>query len=325
MLGPHDIAFSQGSIQQIAQRLTPKNVQNARISQHTNADHPNSTYAYLKAVGSRRRLASPCEVPAEKAIPLTLLPPNAPILRHGPDILVFSDLLTWVQVTYSEMVAKWPIAAQPAAAAARPIRLDHEPKTLAANSAGSLAASAENEVRSLKIAGETTDELRRFLVATPSPSPHHAAAWLAFTLRMREIQGNLSNTVSLAAGILARDYLVEHAGAQPYDAVAKAQGAPGLDIEGWSNRGTRIVGEIKTTVAYGETDLGAQQRATFLKDFAKLQEADNAERFFFLVDRRTFEIVRHRYSTHLPTVTVVLLPEGDTYHVNKDGRVEDKA
>lgn len=158
-------------------------------------------------------------------------------------------------------------------------------------------------------------ELRTYLASHPDPSPTDVRKWFEFVGGIRAIQGNVSNDASLLASILAREYLVTQANATAYDAAAKAQGAAGLDIDERTSDGRRIVGEIKTTVSHHANDLGAEQRKNFFKDFAKLTMAQAHAKYFFLTDRRTFEIVRKRYSGHLPGVTVVLLPDGEAFTV----------
>lgn len=184
---------------------------------------------------------------------------------------------------------------------------------------GATAQLAEAERAGLDKISRSVDELREHLARHANPSMSDAKAWFTFVNRIRQIQGNISNDASLLAGILAREYLVTHANAAAYDAAAKAQGASGLDIDERALTGERIVGEIKTTVAHMATDLGAQQKTTFRKDFDKLRAADARAKYFFLTDRRTFNIVRKRYAKDLPGVTVVLLPDGDAFTVPPAG------
>lgn len=53
-----DLAFLQVDIQKRAQSLTTNNVEAARISQHFNADHPNSTQNFFKNVNKNKRRLS---------------------------------------------------------------------------------------------------------------------------------------------------------------------------------------------------------------------------------------------------------------------------
>lgn len=90
--------------------------------------------------------------------------------------------------------------------------------------------------------------------------------------RLREVQGNLSNDVSFAATLLVKAYMAKQFGVT-FDATAKPQGAPGIDIDVTTAAGHRIVAEVKTTVPYQPSDFGAQQAEAFKKDLAKLAKA----------------------------------------------------
>jgi hypothetical protein len=89
----------------------------------------------------------------------------------------------------------------------------------------------------------------------------------------------------------------------------KPQGSPGLDIDETTSEGKRIIGELKTTYPYKEKDLGANQKANFIKDFEKLQHNEADYKYFFLTEIKTFDIVRSKYSHHLKGIHLVLLPQ----------------
>lgn len=74
-----------------------------------------------------------------------------------------------------------------------------------------------------------------------------------------------------------------------------------------------MVGEIKTTMPYGTNDLGSAQKAAFSKDFSKLNAASAGHRFLFVTERRTFELMRRKYASRIPGVSVVLLPSGESF------------
>ncbi len=104
---------------------------------------------------------------------------------------------------------------------------------------------------------------------------------------------------------------------QPFDVAAKAQGAPGLDIDAMTEDGERVVGEIKTTVPYNGPDLGASQQATFQKDFDKLRAAEAERKYFFVTNEAVFRLMqRSRYARELEGVTVVLVTTGEEYRVS---------
>jgi hypothetical protein len=135
-------------------------------------------------------------------------------------------------------------------------------------------------------------------------------ALYAFLSTLRQIQGNLSNDVTFVANLLAKRYL-QNAFGVDFDAAAKAQGAPGLDIDVLARDGSRIVAEVKTTVPYQPGDFGAQQAASFKRDFAKLVQAEAKYRFLFVSEPSAFEVVtRPKYTKLIPGVRIVSLSNG---------------
>jgi hypothetical protein len=154
--------------------------------------------------------------------------------------------------------------------------------------------------------------MRAFLVERPVPAPEDASGWYRYLASLKEIQGNAKNDVSFVATLMAKMYLLTHFDIRSFDAAEKAQGAPGLDIEVLLADGRRLIAEIKTTIPFKTNDLGAQQKATFYKDFKKLATSKADVKFFFLTERRTFDLMRTaKYRSKLVGVTVILLPEGD--------------
>jgi hypothetical protein len=98
----------------------------------------------------------------------------------------------------------------------------------------------------------------------------------------------------------------------PFDAAEKAQGAPGLDIDVRTTSVARVIAEIKTTHPYKENDLGSQQDNTFRKDANKLRDQSAEQKFFFVTDRNTFEVMRKaKYRELFRGVRIVLLPCGE--------------
>jgi hypothetical protein len=159
-----------------------------------------------------------------------------------------------------------------------------------------------------------TSRLTEYLARARTPSQDSPIGeWLSFLSGMKAIVGNSDNDVSLVATILARDWLCAHLPMRWFDAVAKAQNAPGLDVDEQTASGERVVGELKTTEPYKTTDFGSAQIDSIRKDFVKLNAAEAAHRFFFVTTRRAFEILSRRYSIEIPLVTIVLLPSGETH------------
>jgi len=154
--------------------------------------------------------------------------------------------------------------------------------------------------------------LKEFLNAEPIPDLNTPIDnWLRYLTTMKGIAGNASNAMSFVAAVMAKRYLHQTLSMQPFDVAVKAQGAPGLDIDARTLDGKRVIGEIKTTTPYKGSDLGAQQKTTFRKDFDKLQHGAAEYKFFFVTDETVFSLMKGKYSTQLTGVTVVLLTTGD--------------
>ena len=156
-------------------------------------------------------------------------------------------------------------------------------------------------------------ELARFLNETPIPDDLSPSVLYGYLARMKAIQGNTDNGVSLMACLLAKAYLNRQLKMASFDVADKAQGAAGLDIDARTTTGARVIAEIKTTTPYGTNDLGNAQRSSFEKDFNKLNRETAEYRFFFVTDPRTFELMRTKYASKIPGVCVVLLPGGESF------------
>jgi hypothetical protein len=155
--------------------------------------------------------------------------------------------------------------------------------------------------------------MRAHVNAKPLVAPIDPGKWYEILAGLRLIQGNLSNDVSFIASLLAKEFLVK-AHRVSFCAAEKPRGAAGLDIDVRTQRGSRIVAEVKTTVPYQAKDFGAQQAAMFRKDFAKLAAAKARHKYLFVTDRRSFNFLRNpKYKKHMSGVRVVLLPTGEGY------------
>lgn len=100
ILNKKEYWISQTNIQSIASLLCHKNIDNARISQWCNADHPNNTYNYLRAKNRLRRLSKIGEFSNHKEIPKQL-PVNEIISSEHN--LKLSDLLDWYHNKYKNL------------------------------------------------------------------------------------------------------------------------------------------------------------------------------------------------------------------------------
>ena len=136
--------------------------------------------------------------------------------------------------------------------------------------------------------------------------------WHDLLRSLKAIVGNSSNDMSFIAVLMAKDYLCRTLPMRSFDAGLKPQGASGPDIDELTTDGRRVIAEIKTTMPYNGPDLGAQQLATFKKDFDKLNTAVAELKFFFVTERSTFELMKRKYRSRIPSTTIVLLPEGET-------------
>ena len=148
--------------------------------------------------------------------------------------------------------------------------------------------------------------MRSFL-CTKVPATNDVAAWFAYLSVFKELQGNMHNELSFLVCILAKQRLVAQHGPLAFDASAKAQGAPGLDIDVRTADGSRIVAEIKTTEPYKLRDFGANQESAFKKDFAKLQSTDASVKYLFVTSKRAHEVLCAKYAGDLNGISLVLL------------------
>lgn len=133
--------------------------------------------------------------------------------------------------------------------------------------------------------------------------------WYEYLVGLKRIMGNFDNDVSFAACLMAKEFLTRQHQFYSFDIAAKPQSAPGLDIDERTDSEERVIAEIKTTIPYGQTDLGSQQKNMFFKDFEKLANTDATYKYFFVTEIKSFEIVKKRYLNNLKGVTVVLLPQ----------------
>jgi hypothetical protein len=156
-------------------------------------------------------------------------------------------------------------------------------------------------------------QARAFLLSDDLADPPEPKVLFQFLAKLRAIQGNVSNDVSFAATLMAKEYLSAKFGVT-FDAAEKPQGAPGIDIDILTGSGERIVAEIKTTVPYQRSDFGAQQAASFKKDFVKLAGAPALHKFLFVTDGGTYlALQKTKYVIQIPGVRVVNLITGEEF------------
>lgn len=97
MLNKKDCWITQKEIRTLAGQLCDKNIDIARISQWCNGDHPNNTYNYLRANGSKRRLTVIGEFNGAREYPHEL-PMNKILFKDRA--LTVGDLMKWYKNEY---------------------------------------------------------------------------------------------------------------------------------------------------------------------------------------------------------------------------------
>ncbi len=171
----------------------------------------------------------------------------------------------------------------------------------------------ERERRYCSDIADRMSKVREFLNDNVLVEPPEPLQWHFFVSALRKIQGNISNDGSFIATLLAKHYLISKFGVN-FDAAEKPQGAPGIDIEIETQDGHRIVAEVKTTVPYQGSDFGAQQAASFKKDFAKLAASDAHHKFLFVTDSGAFAALRRdKYTRLMRGVRIVHLATGQEH------------
>jgi hypothetical protein len=124
---------------------------------------------------------------------------------------------------------------------------------------------------------------------------------------IKNIQGNINNSMSYVSCLLAKEYLLENYNIDSIDVSIKPQAANGLDIDEKLNDGKRIIGEIKTIFPYKENDFGAAQKKSFREDFKKLNDASANYKILFVTEPKSFQILTEKYMKELKNVKIVLL------------------
>jgi CobQ-like glutamine amidotransferase family enzyme len=174
---------------------------------------------------------------------------------------------------------------------------------------------SDKESDALKVTARKLTDLRDYLNTCSLGEGIDLRRLKTAVEQVQEIQGNLANDGSLIACVLARQFLQRRFEIPAFDAAAKPQGAPGLDVDVLTSSQKRIIGEIKTTVPHerNRRDLGANQKATFIKDFEKLEGKEAQHKFFFVTNPLTHEVVSERYGNRFRdgNIEFVLLGGGE--------------
>ncbi|KKM89839.1 hypothetical protein LCGC14_1244620 [marine sediment metagenome] len=132
--------------------------------------------------------------------------------------------------------------------------------------------------------------------------------------KFKKVLGNFNNDLSYIACLMAKQYLLKkHNFPHNLDMSLKKQGAKGLDIDEITFENERCIAEIKTIFPYQKNDFGTSQRKSFRKDFKKLKEKDAKYKYLFVVEEKSFNILKKKYISELAGIITVLLPSGQLF------------
>jgi hypothetical protein len=160
-------------------------------------------------------------------------------------------------------------------------------------------------------------ELRGFLSVQSLADLPDPRTWLLYLTQIKDILGNTSNSIGFLATLLAKDYLARRFSVVGFDAAAKAQGAPGPDIEVRTSDGKLVRCELKTTRPY-QPGFGANQKKEILKDLKKLVECSADYKLMLVTDDQSYTtLCGTNYAAFAPSVEIVnLLTEHSYRHVD---------
>ena len=170
-----------------------------------------------------------------------------------------------------------------------------------------------NEQKHIKAVERKIENVKILLNSASLSETTSMSEWLYCLRAMKEIVGNSHNDINTVACLMAKDYLCRKLPMRDYDAMGKAHGANGPDIDERTVDGQRVIAEIKTTGAFGYSDVRSPQKEAFLDDFQRLRITEAGHKFFFVVDPEIFGIVRRKYAAHIPGVTLVLVSTGEEF------------
>ena len=170
-----------------------------------------------------------------------------------------------------------------------------------------------NEQRHVKAVGQKLKDVKALLDAAVLSETAPMSQWLSGLIAMKEIVGNPHNDVNTVACLMAKDYLCRKLAMQDYDALAKAHGAKGLNIDEQTVESQHVIAEIKTAGAFGHKDIRQPQRDAILEDLHRLYTAKADHKYFFVVDADIFAIIKRKYSAHTPGIVLVLVSTGEEF------------
>jgi hypothetical protein len=164
-----------------------------------------------------------------------------------------------------------------------------------------------NEKRQLDDVLQIISNLKNYLNENKPDQTNKIEDIYKYIVGIKNIQGNFSNSISFISCLLAKKYLLNHHKIKNMDVALKPQSANGLDIDEITDDSKKVVAEIKTIYPYGDNDFGAAQKASFRKDFDKLNNAKADYKYLFVTEEKTYEILNRKYTNELKNVKIVLL------------------
>jgi len=94
---------------------------------------------------------------------------------------------------------------------------------------------------------------------------------------------------------LAKRYLIDRFKIASFDTATKSQSAKGLDIDVYTEKGEKIIAEVKTTEPLKKDSFGANQKEAIKKDINKLLQEPADYKFMFVTEFNTFWILKEKY------------------------------
>lgn len=131
---------------------------------------------------------------------------------------------------------------------------------------------------------------------------------LDYLIQIKRTIGNINNRIHSSAIQLAELYLIDKF-PEVESWESKEGSESGIDIVGKKDGKPFVIGELKTTYPYGQTDFGAQQKNTIKKDLQRLEDAYVPHKYFFIINKESFDILHKKYQDSFPSVKIVNILE----------------
>jgi hypothetical protein len=167
---------------------------------------------------------------------------------------------------------------------------------------------SENETAKLIKIKNIIIDLHRYLDENIIDEKIDGKSFYNYLTNIKKIQGNFDTLISFTSCLMAKEYLLEKYDFKTsFDVSLKSQSAPGLDIDEITTDNKRIIGEIKTTIPYNQNDFGANQKENIINDLKKLKKTEADGKYFFVTEKRAYDIIQSRYIHELKNISIILL------------------